>query len=55
MTQTVYPKIYISILQHLSSKKRPLRMFDGLALEVLDFEKEPKIQDEATGIDKIFD
>ena len=41
MTQTTYPKIFISIMQHLSSKQRPLHMFDGLAQEVLDFKKEP--------------
>ena len=41
MSQTVYPKIYITIMQHLFSKKRPLYIFDGLASEVLDFMKEP--------------
>ena len=27
-------------MQHLYSKQRALRMFDGMALEVLDFSKE---------------
>lgn len=43
MTQTEYPKIFITIMQHLTSKKRPLRMFDGLAVEVLDLAKEPSL------------
>ncbi len=40
VSQTVYPKIFITILQHLRSKNRPLRMFDGMAAETLDFSKE---------------
>ena len=42
-------------MQHLSSKKRPLRLFAGLALEVLDMTKEPSLQDGAAGLDKLFD
>ena len=42
-------------MQHLSSKKRPLRMFDGMALEVLDFDKEPCLLDGTSGIDKLFE
>ena len=54
MAQMVYPKIYIAIMQHLSSKKRPLRMFDGIAIEVLDFIKEPCLQEGMGDLDKLF-
>ena len=56
MTQTVYPKIFITIMQHLSSKKRPLRMYDGMALETLDFSIEPLIiANGMTGLESLFD
>ena len=42
-------------MQHLASKKRPLRMFDGMALEVLDFTKEPSLQDGMGNLDKLFE
>ena len=43
-------------MQHLSSKKRPLRMYDGMALEVLDFSKEPIIQAEGMqGLESLFE
>ena len=55
MAQTVYPKIFITIMQHLSSKKRSLRMFDGMALEVLDFAKESCLQEGMANFDTLFD
>lgn len=55
MTQTTYPKIFISIMQHLSSKQRPLHMFDGVAQEVLDFKKEPATKNGMEPLNLLYD
>ena len=42
LTVETYPRIYVAIMQHLKSKRRPLFKFDGQGpQEVLDFSKEP--------------
>ena len=41
-------------MQHLNSKKRPLCMFDGMATEVLDFSKEPCLQNGPGDLDKLY-
>ena len=42
LTQSIYPKIYISVMQHLAAKRQPVKMFDGNADEVLEFRKEDR-------------
>lgn len=61
LTQPVYPKIFITIMQHLRAKKRVLRMFDSLPNEILDFDKErsllrrDKTRDGPNSLDVLFD
>ncbi len=51
----MYQKIFITIMQHLSSKKRPLYMFDGRASEVLDFKTEEMLEGEENPLDELFE
>lgn len=55
MSQATYPKIFITIMQYLSSKKRPLHIFDGLASEVLDFTKEPTLKHGMDPLNMLFE
>lgn len=50
LTQSIYPKVYITIIQHLVAKQRAIKMFDGNANEVLDFTK-----DDVRVVNKLFE
>ena len=51
LTQSIYPKMYITIFQNLAAKGHTIKMFDSAEDEILQFSKDEKT---SSDIDKIY-